>query len=77
MKDERRPAKNAAADSLVTSESSSENGRSASALSWAHVDATLEVRERLVAMVDALEAADVHTARVNATWLLEDLDGIA
>lgn len=48
---------------------------SSASLSWLDVDRELEVRDRLAAIVDALDIDDAQTARINAAWLLDDLDG--
>ena len=66
--EQRRPARNATANSPAG------HSTRGSGASWADVDRGLEVRERLAAIVDALDADDLVTARLNARWLLEDLD---
>ena len=44
---------------------------------WPQVDAELEIRERLVAIADALDESNAPTALVNVRWLLEDLDALS
>ena len=74
MKDERRPARNAAAaTSIATKDGSNGSGHVAT---WLEVDLRLEVRERLVAVIDHLDAGDPEVARLNAQWLLDDLDAV-
>jgi hypothetical protein len=69
-------ARQGAPDDLLSgrSERSRAAGRNAT---FAEVDTELELRERLAAIVDSLEAGDLTTAAVNACWLLDDLDGWA
>lgn len=71
MKDERRPARNAAATSSAPDEGSSGRGRGAA---WADVDHTLEVRSRVVVALDFIEEGDARTAELCLLQLLDDLD---
>ena len=43
---------------------------------WADVDRTLEVRARLVAALDEIEAGDVRTVEIVLMDLLLDLDDV-
>lgn len=73
MNDEGRPLERPRQSSHVAAHVSSERGQAA----VAELDARLELRSRLVAIVDALDTDDAVTASVNVRWLLEDLDRLA
>lgn len=69
MNDERRPARNAAA----TTNRCPANVAT-EAVGLAALDGRLDVRERLVTILDALDADDPDTARFYAQGLLDDFD---
>jgi hypothetical protein len=73
MNDNGAPARDAAANSPAD-QVTGEDGRRAT---WGELDETLEVRGRIVAVVDELDAGDTATALLNLRALLEDLDGAA
>jgi len=74
MKDERRPARNAAAtSSTLDGDGSDARGRSA----VAELDDRLELRERLVAIIDLLDEEQPRDALLNLRFLLMDLDRLA
>ena len=52
----------------------SERNSEIGSLAWVDVDRVLEVRARLVAMADELEAGDIRTCEVVLMDLLLDLD---
>ena len=71
MKDERRPAKNAVATNSAASDVSSGSG-----LNLAELDQLIDVRERLVAAIDELEAGEdgMDACRALLEGLLADFD---
>ena len=56
------------------SETSGRRPSERSTLAGLQATSELELRERLVTVVDALDAGDSDTAAINVRWLLEDLD---